>query len=123
MSAKNWIKSLALRTQDKNEDTAQSVNNDDLDITSPTDSNMSIPDSPPHEHDTSQASNQSAPAAASQAQNSGFSGGRGVEQKPGHGAPGSSWNSKKFMDEYNRVLHSLLDNNNDAHGGLCISCL
>jgi hypothetical protein len=33
--------------------------------------------------------------------------------KVNHGAPGSSWTSKKFHDEYERAMNSLLDKNWD----------
>ncbi|KAI9644940.1 hypothetical protein NHQ30_006974 [Ciborinia camelliae] len=37
-----------------------------------------------------------------------------TQDKVNHGAPGSSWNSKKFREEYERVWDTLVDKNWDG---------
>lgn len=70
---------------------------------------MEAPDSPPDTHQT--MANQSAPLSGSQAVGSSRANG---DTKPNHGAPGSSWNNKKWHDEYERAYSHLLDQDWDA---------
>jgi len=83
---------------------------------------MEAPSSPPEQTQTpsggvsftSQALNSSQPSAqlfvhqASTSRTNGDS-----TAKVNHGPPGSAWSSKKFNDEYDRTVHSLLDQNWD----------
>lgn len=38
----------------------------------------------------------------------------GGQDRVNHGTPGSSWSSKKFREEYDRVLDGLVDKNWDS---------
>ena len=76
---------------------------------------MEAPDSPPDAHHAT--ANQSAPLSASQAASGGRTNG---DSKTNHGAPGSSWNNKKWHDEYERASVQLLDQDWD-HSGFCLS--
>jgi hypothetical protein len=65
---------------------------------------MEAPDSPPDAHHA--AANQSAPLSSGQGANGSRANG---ETKTNHGAPGSTWNNKKWHDEYERASNQLLD--------------
>ena len=67
---------------------------------------MEAPDSPPDAHHNPAVANQSASLAASQTGTGSRANG---ETKANHGAPGSSWNNKKWHDEYERASCQLLD--------------
>ncbi|TAQ88517.1 hypothetical protein B7494_g3157 [Chlorociboria aeruginascens] len=66
---------------------------------------MEAPDSPP------EVSPHAGPAAVSPTQQHPSS--RNGEPRINHGPPGSSWNTKKFQDEYDRVYNGLQDQNWD----------
>jgi hypothetical protein len=77
---------------------------------------MEAPDSPP-ELSYATLANQSFSAqtpSSSQQSNSGRVNGE-ANAKVNHGAPGSSWQTKKFTEEYERAQNALLDQNWD-HG-------
>jgi hypothetical protein len=82
---------------------------------------MDAPDSPPEQshHNFGTQSFSSLPPASQQS-NSGRVNGEGA-QKVNHGAPGSSWNTKKFNEEYDRAVNTLLDSQWD-HSKRTYSC-
>jgi hypothetical protein len=68
---------------------------------------MEAPDSPP---DTQSVSASSQPFSAQQPTSQSSGGSRSnTEAKLNHGAPGSSWNNKKFYEEYERVYAQVID--------------
>jgi hypothetical protein len=79
---------------------------------------VEAPDSPPDVHHNAPVANQSASLSGSQTGN----GNRGNgETKTNHGAPGSSWNNKKWHDENERASAQLLDQEwNHGEFGSCI---
>ncbi|KAL2067126.1 hypothetical protein VTL71DRAFT_1550 [Oculimacula yallundae] len=87
--------------------------------TKPTDSqaqdvNMEAPDSPPettHANTSSQASAPSSTLAntSGRVNGDGGSGGGSSSTKINFGAPGSSWQTKKFSEEYEKAEANMLD--------------
>lgn len=77
---------------------------------------MEAPESPPDVHHNAAVANQSAALAGSQIGPGNRANG---EAKTNHGAPGSSWNNKKWHDEYERASSQLLDQdwNHSKFGG------
>jgi hypothetical protein len=65
---------------------------------------MEAPDSPPDTHHA--AANQSISLSGPQTASGSRANG---ETKTNHGAPGSSWNNKKWHEEYERASSQLLD--------------
>lgn len=84
---------------------------------------MDAPDSPPEGSSgfesrpsgSQQVANSSSTRANGEASGSGGSGSRagtnGGEAKITFGAPGSSWTTKKFAEEYDRAENSIMDKN------------
>ncbi|PQE06408.1 hypothetical protein CJF32_00002448 [Rutstroemia sp. NJR-2017a WRK4] len=69
------------------------------------DSNMDMPESPPDMTFTNNGFSET-PATTPSKTND--------PSKINHGAPGSSWNTKKFREEYDRAYESLIDKNWDG---------
>ncbi|KAF5870030.1 uncharacterized protein Bfra_010176 [Botrytis fragariae] len=65
---------------------------------------MEAPDSPPDLYSAHNHSNTPATTPSKSA----------TQEKVNHGAPGSSWNSKKFQEEYDRACEGLVDKNWDG---------
>ncbi|PMD48705.1 hypothetical protein L207DRAFT_505750 [Hyaloscypha variabilis F] len=82
----------------------QAAENSDQDM-------VEIPDSPP-EHVMFSPTQASQPHGTQQAGNSARANGDN-NAKVNFGAPGSSWQTKKFNDEYERAENQLLDRNWD----------
>jgi hypothetical protein len=75
---------------------------------------MEAPDSPPETNQVPTANHSAALSGSQTAASSQVAGGnRGSETKINHGAPGSSWNNKKWQEEYERSYALLLDQNWD----------
>ncbi|TEY40910.1 hypothetical protein BOTCAL_0414g00090 [Botryotinia calthae] len=70
------------------------------------DHEMEAPDSPPELY-SAPSHNSSDTPATTPSKNA-------TQEKVNHGAPGSSWNSKKFKEEYDRAWEGLLDRNWDG---------
>ncbi|KAH8598810.1 hypothetical protein B0O99DRAFT_614221 [Bisporella sp. PMI_857] len=68
------------------------------------DHEMEIPDSPPGDEPSSPTASFPSNGQAS-----------GAGGKVNHGAPGSSYGSKKFLDDYTQTFNRLLDQNTEAH--------
>jgi len=77
---------------------------------------MEAPDSPPETFNNSFDGNSNSQAAGGNRASS-------ESSKVNHGAPGSSWNTKKFREEYDRVYNGLLDQNWDHSKSLRFSRL
>ncbi|PMD64086.1 uncharacterized protein K444DRAFT_583824 [Hyaloscypha bicolor E] len=73
---------------------------------------MEIPDSPPEQHIMFSPTNISQAQGSQQAANPARTNGDN-SAKVNFGAPGSSWQTKKFNDEYERAESQLLDRNWD----------
>lgn len=65
---------------------------------------MEAPDSPPEMQHVAPSSSQAQSSSSTRVNG---------ETKVNHGAPGSSWNTKKFDEEYARAYNQLLDQNWD----------
>ncbi|KAM0140419.1 hypothetical protein ACHAP3_002724 [Botrytis cinerea] len=70
------------------------------------DHEMEAPDSPPELY-SAPSHNSSDTPVTTPSKNA-------TQEKVNHGAPGSSWNSKKFKEEYDRAWEGLLDRNWDG---------
>lgn len=78
---------------------------------------MEAPDSPPEPSHAESTSLPSHPSSSQQTQQAGVSSGRVNGEgntKPSYGAPGSSWQTKKFSEDYERAMRELIHQEWDA---------
>ena len=86
---------------------------------------MEAPDSPPETSHLPVLANSSQLSSSAQTNSNRVNGESNT--KVSHGAPGSTWTTKKFQEEYERANTQVLDQNWDASEsplllGFCLDC-